>query len=141
MSPTSLAIARATGQWSGPDPSQQQMLSSSIFGSGQQSGYNSYDGGGSFPGMGIGMGMGGMGMNGQGFVAPHINPRFAAMNMGLGMGMGGFDFQPQMNYQHLFAQQMQGAYVQSNQSQGTIIEMDASEQSNYIGNVEGEGDS
>lgn len=136
MSPTSLAIARATGESSWTDPQHFWMYNRH---QGQGFDPQSSEGMGFFPGMGMGMSMD-MGGQGQGFVAPHINPRFAAqamnsMNMGLGMGMGmgGFDFQQQMNYQQqMLAQQ---GFYQQYQDQQPFDNLSSME-----GGGEGDGD-
>ncbi|KAF9516581.1 hypothetical protein BS47DRAFT_1390630 [Hydnum rufescens UP504] len=73
LSPASLAIARATGDWnSAAPPTSSFVQNQQPF---QPYGYGNHPSSSYLPGMGVGMGT--QMQYGQSYVAPHINPRFA----------------------------------------------------------------
>jgi H/ACA ribonucleoprotein complex non-core subunit NAF1 len=106
LSSTSATIASVTGEWgsSAIDPSTSMGMNMTMLGSQHPFANGFYNPPFPAPGMNIGMGAG------ENFVAPHINPRFAA-------AMGGMD--GAMNY-HLLAQQQQLFYQHQQQMQMQI---------------------
>jgi len=96
LSPTSLAIARVTGDWNSA-----ASQASSFAQNPQQFqpyGFGGYPSSSYLPGMGVGMGMGAQMLYGQSYVAPHINPRFA--------NAAGFNYQLWAQQAQAQAQQM-----------------------------------